>query len=79
MNGEIKTHEFGELLIVAISQHASEVGRPIELWVDGADALTVAISVAIDGGGDNRQLSDEIHAVLIHIFPMFAFVDALEN
>lgn len=77
VNGEIKTHQFSELLVVAIAQHAGEVGRPIEFWVNGADALSVTVSVAVDGGGNDWQLCNQVHAVLVDRFPILAFVNTL--
>lgn len=77
MNGEIKTHQLGELLIV-IAQHASEVGRPIEFWVNGSNALSVTVSVTVDGGSDNWKLGNQIHAVFIDIFPVLALVNTLK-
>jgi hypothetical protein len=73
---EIETHEFGELLVV-IAQHASEVGGPIELWVDGSNALAVTVGVTVDGGSDDWQFGDQVHAVFVDVFPVLALVDAL--
>lgn len=77
MDGEIKTHQFSELLVVSIAQHASEVGRPIEFWVNGSNAFAVTVSVTIDRGSDDRELGNEIHAVFVDVFPVFAFMNAL--
>jgi hypothetical protein len=76
VDGEIETHEFGESLVV-VAQHASEVGGPIEFWVDGSDAFSVTVSVAIDGGSDDWQFGNQIHAVFVDIFPVLALVDTL--
>lgn len=78
MDGEIKTHQLGELFVV-IAQHASEVGGPIEFWVDGSDALSVTVSVAVDGGGDDWELGNQIHAVFVDVFPVLALVNTLKN
>lgn len=78
VDGEIKSHQFGELFVV-IAQHASEVGRPIEFWVDGSDALSVTVSVTVNGGSNDRQLCNQIHAVFVDRFPVLAFVYTLTN
>lgn len=76
MDGEVQAHELGQGLVV-VAQHASEVGGPIELWVDGSNALSVTVSVTVDGGSDDWELGNEIHAVLIGVFPVFALVNTL--
>lgn len=76
VDGEIQAHELGELFVI-VAQHASEVGGPIELWVDGADSLAVTVGVAVDGGGDDWQLGDQVHAVFVDVFPVLALVNTL--
>lgn len=78
MDGEIKTHKFGELLVV-VAQHASEVRGPIKFWVNGSDPLSVMVSITVDGGSDDWKLGNQVHAVLVHVFPIFALVDSLQE
>ena len=65
MDGQVESHEFTELWVL-VAQHADKVRRPVLAGVNGADTGAVAVKVAVDYGGDRRQLRNEIHAVLIH-------------
>lgn len=76
MDGEIQAHELGESFVV-VTQHASEVGGPIQLWIDGADSLAVTVRVAVDGGSDDWQFGNQVHAVFVDVFPVLALVNAL--
>ena len=77
MDGEVQTHEFGELFVVRVTQHASEVGRPIEFWVDGSNALTITVCIAVNGGSDDWKFSNQVHAVFVGMLPVFALVNTL--
>uniref|UniRef100_A0A182SDY3 Uncharacterized protein n=1 Tax=Anopheles maculatus TaxID=74869 RepID=A0A182SDY3_9DIPT len=70
---QVQAHQLGELLIL-VAQHLGEVGRPILLWVDRTNTLAVAVRVTVDGGRNHRQLSDQVHAVLVHVLPVLALV-----
>lgn len=78
MDGHVQTHQIGELFVVAIAQHASEVGGPIEFRVDGSDALSVMVGVAVDGGSDDWQLGNQVHAVFVDVFPILGLVNTLK-
>ena len=66
MNCQVQTNEFGELCVV-VSKHLGEVERPILVCINGANARTVLVRVAVHQGGDSGQLGDEIHGVFIEI------------
>lgn len=64
VDGEVQPHQLGELGL-AVAQHVGEVVGPVQVGVDGADAAAFAVQVAVDLGGDARQLGDQVHGVLI--------------
>lgn len=76
VDGEIQAHELGESFVV-VAQHASEVGGPIEFWIDGTDSLAVTVGVAVDRGSDDWKFGDQVHAVFVDVFPVLALVDTL--
>lgn len=69
VNGQVQTHELGQLRIVE-SKHFGVVGRPIQIVIDGADTLAALVCVAVDGGCDDWQLSDQVNAVFVGGFPV---------
>ena len=60
MNSKVQSHQFCELRVVE-AQHVAVVGGPVLVVVDGADTLAVAVGVAVDGGGYDGQLGDQVH------------------
>lgn len=64
VDGEVEPHQLGELAL-AVAQHVGEVVGPVQVGVDGADAAALAVQVAVDLGGDARQLGDQVHGVLV--------------
>ena len=76
MNGQIKSHKLGEVGII-VAKHACEVSRPILVDIDGANARALAIQISVNDGGNSRQLSNQVHGVLVHVLPVVGLVDAL--
>lgn len=76
VNGQIETHQLGELLVVE-AQHACVVGRPIQFGVDGSTHFSALVRVTVDGGGNDRQLRNQIHAVFVHRLPVLGLLDSL--
>lgn len=66
VDGEVESHQLGELGVLE-AEHGAVVGGPVLVVVDGADALAVAVRVAVDGGRDHRQLGDQVHRVFVHV------------
>lgn len=64
VDGEVQPHQLGELGLT-VAQHVGEVVGPVQVGVDGADAAAFAVQVAVDLGGDARQLGDQVHGVLV--------------
>ena len=53
-----------------LTQHVGEVPAPILFLIDGANRGSVAVKIAIDDGGDGRKFRDEVHRVLVCVFPV---------
>lgn len=64
MNGEVESHQLSELG-VTVAQHVSEVVGPVQVGVNGTDAAALTVQVAIDFGGNARQLSNQVHGVFV--------------
>lgn len=77
VNGQIQTHELGEFGIIE-SKHFGVVGGPIQIVIDGADALAALVCVAVDGGCNDWQLSNQVNAVFIGGFPVLCLVHTLK-
>lgn len=79
MDGKVKTHKLCEFFVSIIAQHAGEVGRPIEFWVNCPDSLSVMVGVAVDGGSNDWELGNQVHAVFVDVFPVLALVNTLKE
>lgn len=66
MDGEVQTHQLGELRVVE-AEHGAVVGRPILVVVDGADAFAITVRVAVDGRRNHWQFSNQVHGVFVHV------------
>lgn len=64
VDGEIKPHQLGEL-VIAVAQHVGEVVGPVQVGVDGSDAAAFTVQVAVDLGSDAGQFGNQVHRVLV--------------
>lgn len=64
MDGEVKPHQLSELG-VTVAQHVGEVVGPVQVGVNGSNAAAFTIKVAVDLSSNARQLSNQVHGVLI--------------
>lgn len=64
VDGEVEPHQLDELG-VGVAQHVGEVVGPVKVGVDGPDAAALTVQVAVNLGGDARQLGDQVHGVLV--------------
>ncbi|TMW48369.1 hypothetical protein DOY81_006551 [Sarcophaga bullata] len=61
VDGQVETHQFGEFGIV-IAQHLNEIGRPIQIGINGFGAFAIAVvslsefTVMIQGSNGSREL-----------------------
>lgn len=76
VDGEVQAHEFGQFGVVE-SKHFGVIGRPIQFRIDRTDSLTALICVAVDGGGNDWQLGNQVNAVFVSGIPVLGFVDTL--
>ncbi len=58
------------------THHVGQVGCPVELGVRGND-IPPLVCIAVDEGGNSRQLGNDIDAVLQDWLPVVELVDAL--
>mmetsp|Transcript_29188 Transcript_29188/g.44939 ORF Transcript_29188/g.44939 Transcript_29188/m.44939 type:complete len:399 (+) Transcript_29188:306-1502(+) len=65
VDAEVQPHKFVERRVV-VSQHAAKVGRVIQGGILGDDA--VKVDVAVNGGGNFRQLGDDVEDVFQDVF-----------
>lgn len=60
--------------VVVITHHVSVVASPVELRV-AFDELRVSVLVSVDDSGDSRDLSDEVHGILVEGLPVVLLGD----
>lgn len=77
VNCKVQAHQFCELWIVK-AQHFGVVGRPIQIRVDRTD-FTILECVTVDGGCNDWQFGNQIHAVFIGGIPIFGLVYTLKR
>ena len=53
MDGEIETHQLGEVRLIVVAEHRSKVGGPVLIRIDAAN-LSVPVEVTVDGSGQWR-------------------------
>mmetsp|Transcript_12423 Transcript_12423/g.20598 ORF Transcript_12423/g.20598 Transcript_12423/m.20598 type:complete len:259 (+) Transcript_12423:629-1405(+) len=61
MDAQVETHEFIETWII-VTKHAAEISRIIQGGILGDD--TVVVNIAVDNGGNFRELGNDIENIL---------------
>lgn len=76
VDGEVKTEELNEVLVVAESELVGKVERVVLVLLDGSD-LAALEDILVDAGSDGRQLGNEVHGILKGVAPVLLLVDTL--
>lgn len=76
VDGEVEAHQLNEVAVAAIAELIGQVKAVILVLLDRSD-LAVLENVAVDLGGNGRQLGNEVHRVLEGVLPVILLVDTL--
>jgi len=76
VDGQVKTHELNEVLVLAEAELVGEVEGVILVLLDGSDLATLE-DVLVDARSDVGELGNEVHRVLEGVSPVLLLVDAL--
>lgn len=76
VDGQVKTHELNEVVVVAVAELVGQVVGVILVLLDRSD-LAILEDVAVDLGSDGGQLGNEVHGVLEGVVPVVLLVDTL--
>lgn len=76
VDGEVKTEELNEVLVVAESELVGEVEGVILVLLNGSD-LAALEDVLVNAGSDGGELGNEVHGVLKGVAPVLLLVDTL--
>lgn len=76
VDGEVKSHELDESLVVTKTELVGEVEGVILVLLDGSD-LAILIDVLVDTGSNGWELCDQVHRVLEGVSPVVLLVDTL--
>ena len=74
VDSQIQSHQFDELLILAVSHQMSEVVSVI-LVLDNRGHLAALVHVLVDSGGDGREFGDQRHGIFKCVFPVFLLIE----
>lgn len=77
VDSEVESQQLEELLVVAEAEEAGKVGGVVQRVVDGADDLAVLEQVSVDSRGDDGELGNEVHGILVGVLPVLLLVDTL--
>jgi len=76
VDGEVQAHQLDEVLVLRETELVGQVERVVLVLLDGRD-LAVLVDVAVDLGGNGRELRDEVHGVLKGVLPVLGLLHAL--
>lgn len=76
VDGEVKSHELDESLVVAETKLVGEVEGVILVLLDGSD-LTILVDVLVNASSNGWELCDQVHGVLEGVSPVVLLVDTL--
>ena len=66
VDGQVESHEFGEVRLVIVAEHGREVGRPVLVRINAAN-LPITVEVAVNGSSQCGELSYEVHCIFIDV------------
>lgn len=76
MDGEIQSHQFNEILVLAKSELVGEVEGVILVLLDSSD-LAALEDVLVDSSGDSWELGNQIHGILESVTPVLVLLHSL--
>lgn len=76
VNGEVKSHQFNEILVLGETKLVGKVVRVILVLLNWSNLSTLE-NVLVDTCSNGWEFCDQIHGILVGVLPVFALLHAL--
>jgi len=76
VDGEVQAHQLNKVLVLSKAELVGQVVGVVLVLLDWSN-LAILVDVAVDLGGDGRELGNEIHGILKGVLPVLALLHAL--
>jgi hypothetical protein len=76
VDGDVQPHQLDKLLIVAVTEQSSQVGRVILVCVNGGH-LSITVDVPEDSSSNVGELGNEVHGIIEGGLPVLLLGDTI--